>query len=157
MPFGAGLVNDQDSRRPLSAEALAEPLKLILLLADVDAHRKEVVGDEIGDVGVRVHLGLQPSTAASPRRGGEIEQYRVVQVPRAFELAVEVVRPADFVLFSCGSHTSPPCNARARDRIRRSSFDKLRTAVPQLTLARVRGRILLSLSRLRYVARGSPP
>ncbi len=95
----ASAVDDEDGRRPLRAEARPEPLELVGLLAHVNADRDEVFGDEVSHRGLRIHLGFQPSAAASHRRSGKVEQHALVLRLRVVERAVEIVRPGNLMNF----------------------------------------------------------
>src|SRR5712691_5739975 len=77
-------VDDQDRRRPVDAEALHS----LRMFFDMQANRNEVVDDERADARLGVNLGFQPSTTASHRRGGEIEDQRL---PRFFRLGQGLV------------------------------------------------------------------
>jgi hypothetical protein len=49
-----------------------EPLKILLVLTNVDADGNESLGDELLHPRIRIHLGIQPSTARSDGSAGEI-------------------------------------------------------------------------------------
>ncbi len=44
----------------------------------MDLYGDEMLVNEVGDLRIRIYLGIQPSASASRRRGAEIEQYRPV-------------------------------------------------------------------------------
>jgi hypothetical protein len=48
----------------------------------VNASRQEILVDEFDHLLIRPHLGIQPSTATSHRRGAEIEENRLVLLLR---------------------------------------------------------------------------
>jgi hypothetical protein len=58
----------------LRAVARAHLFVFVTVALHVHAHGQENRGDEFHHAGIRIHLGIQPSTAASHRGGGEIHQ-----------------------------------------------------------------------------------
>ena len=74
MPLLARRIDDEDGWRPLHGVAAADALPLVGLLPHVNAYRDEMFVDELNHPIVGVHLGVQPSTTASHRGGGEVEQ-----------------------------------------------------------------------------------
>src|SRR5204863_3516793 len=71
--FVARGIEDQNGWRPLRVVTFAKLLECFCLSLYVHAHRDEIVHHEGRDTSVRIHLGIQPSTAASHRRGAEIK------------------------------------------------------------------------------------
>jgi hypothetical protein len=61
----------------------------------VDANGNEIARDELRDALIRIHLGIQPSTATSHRRGAEVEENRLLPRLRFAEDLVEIVTPGD--------------------------------------------------------------
>ena len=86
--------------RPLRVEARSELLELLTVLAHVRAHRREVLLNEINDARIRIHLGIQPSTAASHRGGTEVDEQ--VLPAAALLRRVKVPFPGDFLV--CDGH-----------------------------------------------------
>jgi hypothetical protein len=70
----------------------------------VHANRNEGLLDELYDSRIRVHLGIQPSAAASHRRGAEIEQHLAAGRGCIAQRGIEVVSPGD--LTGCRRHCS---------------------------------------------------
>lgn len=85
----------QDRRGPLRAVALSVAPEIFGLLADVEAGRDELLGDEPSDAIVGISLGIQPSASPSHRGGAEIEQHRTPLLLRLFEHAVDIGSPCD--------------------------------------------------------------
>src|SRR5688572_21409523 len=71
----ARVVEDERRRRPLRAEARSKLLELLGLVLHVHAYRHEMRADNLGDPGIGVHLGIQPSTPCSKRCAAEVEQH----------------------------------------------------------------------------------
>ena len=92
----------EDSGRPWSVVFLSILLKQRRVIFDVNACSDEVVVDEFDDPGVRPHLGIQPSTAASHRSSAEVEQHRLIRLCRLGEHRIYVVTKTDWHL------TGPP-------------------------------------------------
>ena len=105
----AAAVDDQRRRRPLRVEARTQPLELVGILAHMRAHGRELLLDEVHDSRIRIHLGIQPSTAASHRGGAEVEQHRFAAAP--FQRCFEIAFPGD--LFIYGGHGSSRRNSHA--------------------------------------------
>jgi hypothetical protein len=59
----------------------------------VHADWNEILLDELRDPRVGIHLGIQPSTAASHRGGGEIQQHVTLLRTCVFERALQIVFP----------------------------------------------------------------
>jgi hypothetical protein len=85
-------VHDQDGGCPLRAEPLEGGRVLFHMRADGD----EVLGDEAGNLGIRVNLGIQPSASPSHRGGAEVEQQRPPGIPRVANRIIDVFSPLDF-------------------------------------------------------------
>jgi hypothetical protein len=75
--------------------ALAESLEVRCLLAHVNSRRNEVLPDETGNPLIRVHLGIQPSTATSHRRGTEVEEDGLLLSSSIVQHLIYVVPPFD--------------------------------------------------------------
>jgi len=86
-------IEDENRRCPLRAVALAELLERLALFSSVHANWNEVPFDEFHDARVGIHLGIQPSTAASHRRGAEIQQHVALSGACTFERAFKIVFP----------------------------------------------------------------
>jgi hypothetical protein len=77
----------------------------------VDAHRHEVLADEVRDVRIRIHLGIQPSASPSHRRRGEVQQDVTVQLLRALEFRLEPAAPPNLRHFRSFGHSSSSISA----------------------------------------------
>jgi len=95
VPFLTFGIKDENCRRPLRVVASAEALVFVLLIADVNANRFQLVGDETRHLWIGIHLGFQPSAAGSHRCGGEVEQNPALGVASARERGIEIMRPGD--------------------------------------------------------------
>jgi hypothetical protein len=63
--LGAIGSDDHCGRCSLHAQELTDTPELLGLSLDVQADRDESIADELGDLGVAIHLGFQPSTGRS--------------------------------------------------------------------------------------------
>ena len=88
-------IEDENCRRPVRAETVAELFEGIALFSSVHADWDEVLFDEFRDAGVGIHLGIQPSTTASHRRSAEVQQHVTLLHPRMLQRALEIVFPCD--------------------------------------------------------------
>jgi hypothetical protein len=100
MTLVAARIDDEDRRSPLRAETRTQPLELVGLIPHVDAHGNELVGDELRNLAGGIHLGIQPSAAASHGCSAEIEQDVPIGARRVRQCGVEIVPPGDVVIFS---------------------------------------------------------
>jgi hypothetical protein len=122
MPLRTIAIDDQRGGCPVRAEPRAEVRVVGGLLANVDPDGHEVLGHELRDLGVRVHLGIQPSAAASSRGRAEVEQEVPALTASAFEPRVEVVQPQNL-----RRHPSLPAIVRNRqdDVVRRGKAPRV--------------------------------
>src|SRR6266850_7872992 len=67
-------IEQQNRRGPRRPEPRAEALEGLSFVLHVYAGGKKVLVDEADDTLIRPHLGIQPSTATSHRRGAEVEE-----------------------------------------------------------------------------------
>ena len=86
-------IDDEHRWRPLHAVLAADSLPLLRLIADVNPHGNEMIGDELHDPFIGVHLGIQPSAAASHRSGGKIREDVARLRLRVSTRHVEIVPP----------------------------------------------------------------
>jgi hypothetical protein len=103
MDFSAIRVQLEDRRSPLRVVLLTITLELFSIVFHVHARRHEVLRNEPHDALVRPHLGIQPSTATSHRRGAEVEENGFVLAACLSQYVVDVVPEFDLV-FSLRSH-----------------------------------------------------
>jgi hypothetical protein len=89
----AFIVNNENGRRPQCPVAIAQLVEILALFFDVHSHRDEPARDELDDAGVGVHLGFQPSAAASHRRCREVEEHEFALAPGVSQRRIEVVSP----------------------------------------------------------------
>jgi hypothetical protein len=82
---------------------LTVALKRIRIVFDVHARGQKALIHEADDALIRPHLGIQPSTAASHRRGAEVEEDGLVLLLRFLEDGVNIVPEFDFHLSLAGS------------------------------------------------------
>ena len=94
-----GRIEHQNGRGRLYAKPSRDALKG-LFLTDMHPHRNEASVNQVSDRGMRQHLGIQPSTAASKGGGGEVDQQLFTSLLRPSKRGLEVGIP-----FSA-SHTS---------------------------------------------------
>src|SRR6266513_5833690 len=95
MLLDAIYVELENRRRPWGLEALADALKGLSLVLHVHSCRQEILIDEAHDALIRPHLGIQPSTATSHRRGAEIQKHRLILCLCVFEDLIHVVTEID--------------------------------------------------------------
>lgn len=88
-------IEHQDRRCPLRGVSGAESLEFIGLFPHMNPHGNEVLLDEAGYPLVRVHLGIQPSTTTSHRRGAEVEEQVPLSGSRLLASGLEVALPID--------------------------------------------------------------
>jgi hypothetical protein len=141
VPLFSRWIDDEHCWRPLHAVASANPFPLVRLIANVNPDRDEMIGDEPNDPFVGVHLGIQPSAAASHRSGGEIGEHVARLRLRVRERALEIVPPRNTFRRCCLSHIDLPfasvfrlLKARIADPVH--FFLSARGAPPPLALAR---------------------
>jgi hypothetical protein len=95
------LVQDEDRRRPLDVQPLTHTGIDVVGIAYVDANGNEFKRDEPLDPLVGVHLGFQPSTAASHRGRGEIDERALLVLLRLAQCPLGVTPPGDSVFSHC--------------------------------------------------------
>ena len=119
MPFDAVVVEDQDRRRPVHVQALAEAGIETVGIAHVHATREEFRSDEPHHPLVRVHLGFQPSTARSHRSRGEVDERPFSVLLRLVECLLRVPPPGDSALSHC---SALPVPTRTMHRLRHATW-----------------------------------
>jgi hypothetical protein len=82
--------------RPVGAVLFAILLEVRRLLSHVQSRGYEVLLDEAGHALLRIDLGIQPSTAASHRRGTEIQQHGLLPRVGIAEDPIDIMPPRDF-------------------------------------------------------------
>ena len=95
LPIGIQL---EKRRGPQRRVLFTNSLEVLGLLAHVQPHRNEIFLDEPCDAVLRVHLGIQPSAAASHGCGAEIEEDWLVLSSSVIERLVDVPPPTNFHL-----------------------------------------------------------
>src|SRR5256885_12706861 len=100
MLLDASCVELENRRRPGRLEALADALKGLSLVLHVHSCRQEILIDEAHDALIRPHLGIQPSTATSHRRGAEIQKNRPILRLRVVEHLLYVMTEIDLHIYS---------------------------------------------------------
>src|SRR5713226_9443163 len=126
MPLLSSGVDDEDGGRPLSSVSLSEALELVRLIANVDAHRDEVLIHEFDDAWIGVDLGIQPSATASHRRRAEVQQHMLSLSARRLQRGFQIRAPGDrgFLAGHCISPTAGSSVFRCtRARLAQGEFD----------------------------------
>ena len=83
-------------RRPVRVVFLPVALESVRIVFDVHPRGQKVLIHEADDTFVRPHLGIQPSTAPSHRRGAEIQEDGLVLLLCFLEDLVYIVAELDF-------------------------------------------------------------
>lgn len=94
--LGAIRIELEDRGSPVSSESLTEALEVCGVVPDVDSRGKKIFRDESRYAFIRIHLGIQPSTAASHRCRAEIEKHGSLLRPRVFQHLIHIVTPLNF-------------------------------------------------------------
>ena len=95
------LVQDEHRRRPLHVQLLTHTGIDVAGIAYVDANGNEFKRDEPHDPLVGVHLGFQPSTAASHRGRGEVDERALLVLLRLAQCPFGVTPPGDSFFSHC--------------------------------------------------------
>lgn len=112
MPLVAIVIEEENRRRPQRTVARTQLLELIALFSRVHADGNKVVLDEFGHAGIRIHLGIQPSTSCSHWCRAEVEKNVTLLSARLRERPIKIVRPRN--RFGLNRHCSPPGPRRLR-------------------------------------------
>jgi hypothetical protein len=94
MPLIAMAVEEENCGRPLRAVARTQLLELIALFSRVHADGNEVLLDEFCYARIRIHLGIQPSTAGSHWCGTEVQKNVTLLSTCLRQCPVKIVRPS---------------------------------------------------------------
>ena len=89
-------IEQEKRRRPLFLIALAVSLDRLGIILHVDTGGKKILVHEAYDALIRPHLGVQPSTATSHRRGAEVEECGFLLCLGVLEDLFHIVPEIDF-------------------------------------------------------------
>src|SRR2546425_6278871 len=98
-------IEQENRRRPRRLVTFAVLLECRRIVLHVYAGGKKILIDKAHDALIGPHLGVQPSTTTSHRRGAEIQQHGPLLSLGVLEDLIHVVPEIDF-------HTAPPRRLR---------------------------------------------